>query len=336
MNVEDPLTGLWLSKNKYKNYDRTNIENSNISKHQKPMRPTGKIIPIRGQYQVDLAFFTQYKRFNKGKHIMMNLIHLKSRYLYSFLYKKKSETSDLLIDIIPQLDVKMTYLTVDAGSEFLTLRLKKFLKDNDITLEIINKSKKQSGGISSFSFGIVERVNRTIRDLVERFITVSNRTGMDKFRYEDVYHEIITNYNNSIHSSLKTTPKKALNDIIKDKDVNVVDDVIHNKELMENIKSRFPVGSYVRLQEMKNLFDKGATSKFSDETYKVKGHNNLRVILENDDTYLYHELVKASKTTTQTKRQEEQRALRKQATKENFRRKEGIEQSNIMTNRRRN
>ncbi len=48
---------------------------------------------------------------------------------------------------------------------------------------------------------IIERFNRTIRDKINKYM-IAYKTN----RFIDVLPELVENYNNSIHSSIKITP----------------------------------------------------------------------------------------------------------------------------------
>jgi hypothetical protein len=71
------------------------------------MKPTAPIVPSDGEYQVDLAFLNKYASKNENYKVILQLIHLRSRYLYSKLLKKKSEAANALMEIIPTLPIQM-------------------------------------------------------------------------------------------------------------------------------------------------------------------------------------------------------------------------------------
>lgn len=315
--VSSALHGLWLSKRKYKNkvkdisgVDLQNeINQSQIAIHGKVPPAIVPITASPGDYQCDLMF-TDYAKFNGGKGIIINLIHTESRYLYSEMIKTKSAAVDYLTKVIPTLNPKMTQLTVDAGTEFINKKLKDFCDKNNINLIPINKS--LSSG-SSFILGIVERVNRTIRDLTERFITTSGRTGTSKYKFEDIYDDLITNYNTSDHSGINNTPEDLLkayqNPETKQNANLIINTVLPKIKLQEEnkakIRTKFPINSYVYvLSKTKLNYEKGSIAKFDPTPHKVLGYSGYRVIIDSNGTNpaqkqyekkLYHELKPAGK-----------------------------------------
>ena len=50
--------------------------------------------------------------------------------------------------------------------------------------------------------GIVDRFNRTLRDNINKFLTIKHTT-----RYIDNFVSIVNNYNDTYHSSVKKAPR---------------------------------------------------------------------------------------------------------------------------------
>jgi hypothetical protein len=79
-------------------------------------------------------------------------------------------------------------------------------------------------------------------------------------------------------------------------------------------------------------------AKFSDNVYKVMGHAGVRVIVSDPETdeqesYLYHELVPAPAPHSTEKKEETHRILKKEAKAVNVARsekREGIDRQNIL------
>lgn len=190
-----------------------------LSKYRKPMPATAPIEANSGSYQMDLSFENTYATFNSGYKVLLNIVHVQSRFLYSFLLKNKSDCADKLITILPTLEPKVTVLAYDSGLEFVNNKLQNFLNNNGIISIVSNKHSKT--GASSTSLSIVERVNATIRMLIERYIAYAVASGLNKgtskFSYINAYPLLIKQYNNSIHRSLGMTPADALAAILDPK-----------------------------------------------------------------------------------------------------------------------
>ena len=87
---------------------------------------------------------------------------------------------------------KPTLIESDKGSEFVNNRLKKLFSDNSIKL-YDTKIKTE--------VGVVERFNRTLRSLFERFIQLKGT-----YSFVDHLPEILKQYNNKVHSTTGYKP----------------------------------------------------------------------------------------------------------------------------------
>lgn len=323
--ILNPRTGLWLSNYKYRLRDNTDqlqhkINQTLLSQHRRVPQAVAPITGDLGEYQVDLMFVNLYAKFNGGNKVILNLVNVPTRFLYSKLLKNKSQAAQTLIELIPTLNPPMTRLRLDAGTEFLNKTLSDFLQSNNITVDIVNKNKSgDTETLSSFSLAIVERVNKTVRDLIERYITTSKQTGMKKYQYQNVFNDLIANYNNSPHAELKMTPQEALTALthqlpnLKTTKQKFDSDYVQlriaeakkmqrQQQLQLKIQKNFPLNSYVRiLAGGKKRFEKSSVAKFSEALYKVIGHIGYRLKLEAPDgsttTRLYHQVTAAAAPT---------------------------------------
>lgn len=69
-------------------------------------------------------FVNDYAKFIKGLQIILNLIHVPSRFLYSVLLRAKGDSADALIELIPTLNPPMAIIRIDNGTEFVNNKLK--------------------------------------------------------------------------------------------------------------------------------------------------------------------------------------------------------------------
>ena len=97
--------------------------------------------------------------------------------------------------------------------------------------------------------------------VAERFIrTLKNK--LYKNVYYDVLDDIVNEYNNTKHSTIKMKPI----DVGDNKRVYIDE---HNEK-----DSRFKVGDRVRISKFKNIFAKGYTSNWSSEIFIVDKIND--------------------------------------------------------------
>ena len=82
----------------------------------------------------------------------------------------------------------------------------------------------------------------------------------------DVLDEMVMQYNNTEHSSIKTKPVEASEKKNENKVwLNLYDDRIYDQE----IKPKFRVDDKVRITKKKGLFEKGYTPRWSEEVFTV-------------------------------------------------------------------
>jgi hypothetical protein len=205
-----------------------------------------------------------YKNYNNGYSILLNIIEGTSKYLYSYPLKSKKDVYSAFKDLIEEKKVKIANLTTDAGSEFISKKLKELLKKHSI--HFFNTKKK------SF-VSPVERVNKTMRELIERYLTGIEQFEGKRYRWIDVYPELVANYNNSYHSSIKTTPalmstESAFIDRVKHRLQKRASSI----QLENEIERKFKPGGFVRIREKKDKFEKSAVGNWSNKLYKIESY----------------------------------------------------------------
>ena len=116
---------------------------------------------------------------------------------------------------------------------------------------------------------VAERFIRTIKSKIYKHMTsISKNVYIDKL--EDIVHE----YNNTYHRTIKMKP------------IDVKDNIYINidKEVNDN-DPKFKVGDYVRISKYKNIFAKGYTLNWSEEVFVIKEIKNTVPW-----TYVIHDL----------------------------------------------
>ena len=153
---------------------------------------------------------------------------------------------------------KPNKIWVDQGNEFYNRVFKKWLSDNDIII------------YSTFNEGksvVAERFIRTLKNKLYKHMTATGKNV-----YYDVLDDIVNEYNNTKHSTMKMKPEDVKND---NKRVYIDE---HNEEdttkLSSSERSRFKVGDRVRISKFKNIFAKGYTPNWSREIFIVNKIND--------------------------------------------------------------
>ena len=138
---------------------------------------------------------------------------------------------------------------VDKGSEFYNNSFKKWLKDNNIEMySIPNKEKSVA----------TERFIRTLKNKIYKYMTT-----ISKNVYIDKLNDIVNEYNNTYHRTIKMKPVD-----IKDKTYIDFEKEVNGKD------PKFKVGDRLRISKYKNTFAKGYMPNWSEEVFVIKKVKN--------------------------------------------------------------
>ena len=199
---------------------------------------------------VDLADTKLLSKQNKGIKYFLCSIDLYSKYAFvvSLKDRKGINITNAFKKIIKQSGRKPNKIWVDQGSEFYNQDFKKWLSNNGIIMySTYNEGKSV----------VVERFIRTLKNKLYKHLTTTSKNV-----YYDVLNDIVNEYNNTKHSTIK----------IKSKDVKD-DEGVHIDEHNEK-SARFNVGDRVRISKLKNIFAKGYTRNWSKEIVIVNKIND--------------------------------------------------------------
>ena len=240
-------------KNVLKNIDNKQIFNKKVDK--------SLIIPIishPGSYMADITFYYQYKKNNNGYEALITIININSRKAY--VYPIKNKTTKSIIESFTTFINKVKNINTiqtDEGSEWISKEFKNLLKNNNIYHKIYNKN------ISKNAMSNIESFNKTIRNLIDQYITTYKTN-----KYIDVLPKLVENYNNSIHSSINRSPnsitKKDEKDIYK-KQLEKYNEVV--KKI--HIDNSFFIDDKVRIIKSRGPFKKGMKQRYSKTIYKI-------------------------------------------------------------------
>ena len=171
---------------------------------------------------------------------------------YAFVVPLKDKKGISIVNafnkIIKQSKRKPNKIWVDQAGEFYNHNFKKWLSDNDIIM------------YSTYNEGKSVAVERFIRTLKNKLYKHMTATG--KNVYYDVLDDIVNEYNNTEHNTIKMKPID-----VGDNKIVYIDE--HNEK-----NSRFKVGDRVRISKFKNIFAKGYTANWSKEIFAVDKIND--------------------------------------------------------------
>jgi hypothetical protein len=262
---------------------------------------------IDNQWQADLVEMREYSNENNNYNYLLTVIDCFSKYAWAKPIKKKNSEEIVKSFELIFRERKPSKLQTDKGKEFINKTFQNYLKQNNIIWFSTD---------SEFKASIVERFNRTLKTKMWKFFTqVGNR------KWIDIVDDLVYNYNNSFHNSIKMTPKEGS---IRSNE-KIVYHNLYPSKIFVNKLSKFKIGDTVRISKHKSTFDKGYLPNWTTEiftvskvlntnpiSYKIKDYNNEEVtgifyeqelvkINKQDQDY---EVEKIIKTRTKNKKKE--------------------------------
>ena len=195
---------------------------------------------------VDLADMQLISKHNKGTRYLLCVIYLFSKYAWVVPLKDKKGVRfvNAFEKILDSSKRKPNKIWVDQGSEFYNNVFKKLLKDNDISM------------YSTYTEGtsVAERFIITLKNQIYKHLT-----AISKNVYFDVLDDIIDEYNNTYHKTIKMKP------------IDVGDDSFAEYNEKSNEKDpKFKVVDHARISKFKNVFAKGYTYKRGEDFFIIK------------------------------------------------------------------
>ena len=169
------------------------------SLHRETKKPKKRncffIYKLRQQIQADLIDVSALEKANSGYKFLFTAIDMFSKKLVCFPMKNKTgqETCKVLKRLIK--DMKPKQLFTDSGKEFCNHQVQQFLEAENIKHVTASSDLKCSG---------VERVNKTLQMKLYKYMTEMNSDS-----YISVLNDIVSSYNESIHTSIEMSPIDA-------------------------------------------------------------------------------------------------------------------------------
>ena len=91
----------------------------------------------------------------------------------------------------------------------------------------------------------------------------------------DVLPELVEDYNNTVHSSIKMTPIEASK---KKNELTVWRNLYPDRYKIYDLTPKFSVGDKVRITKEKDVFEKGYTTRWKEEIFKIKEIQNTNPV----------------------------------------------------------
>lgn len=208
---------------------------------------------VNDTYQIDLVEMIPYAKQNKNFKYILTIIDIFSKYSWAITVKTKSskDVTRAMCKIIESGNVPKN-IQSDKGKEFYNSDFKQLMNRHNINLYSSHSILKAS---------IVERFNRTLKTKMWKQLHLNG-----SYKWIDILPELIDTYNNTKHSTIRMTPKRAHtgNKKIEQHLLNTVYNYKINLKL-----PKFQAGDHVRVSKQKHLFEKGYTANWTGEIFKI-------------------------------------------------------------------
>lgn len=226
----------------------------------KPIRkrfPRRKVFvtDIDEQWQADLVDMQEFAKFNENFKHLLTIIDCFSKYAWVIPLKHKTGEELKNAFELVFLTRKPVKLQTDKGTEFYNSKVTKLLKDNGIEL---------FSSESLFKACIVERFNRTLK---ERMWKVFSHTN--SYVWINILPDLVNNYNNSYHRSIKMSPTEASKPENSHKVFNNLYPIKESDQSKTEVDTRLKVGDKVRISRYKTVFDKGYLPNWTTEIFVI-------------------------------------------------------------------
>ena len=100
-------------------------------------------------------------------------------------------------------------------------------------------------------------------------------TDNNTYTYIDILPDLVEDYNNTVHSSTKLTPVEASK---KKNELTVWRNLYPDRLKIHDLTPKFSVGDEVRISKKKKTFEKGYTTRWTEEIFTITKIQNTNPI----------------------------------------------------------
>ena len=257
---------------------------------------------IDEQWQADLADMSLLAKENNGNHFILTVIDIFSRYAWARPLKNKTAkgVAAAFNSIFREGRVPERIQT-DKGKEFLNVDVRATFARWNIESMIIESATKAA---------LVERFNRTLKNKLYRYFTMTNKQN-----WTHVLQKTVHAYNHSVHRSIGCKPAD-----VTPANADEVREKAFKRRPESKRKSDVKVGDNVRISKVRHAFARGYLPNWTEEiftvvsinrkttpiSYKLKDYNGevikgsfyreeIEPVTHDDDTYLVEKVLQTEK-----------------------------------------
>ena len=198
-------------------------------------------------WAADLVDMQAFSKFNRGIKYLLAVIDVFSKYGWLVPLKDKTGKSVAMALKTIFKERQLEKMSVDKGKEF-------YNKDVKELVELYSTENEEKSSV-------VERWIRTMKERMWKYFTDNNMN-----RYVDVLPDLVKGYNNTRHSSIKMTPVEASQ---KKNELGVWRTLYPDHLEIRDINPEFSVGDKVRISKKKKTFEKGYTTRWTEEIFTI-------------------------------------------------------------------
>ena len=192
-------------------------------------------------WAADLVDMQMFSKFNHGVNYLLAVIDVFSK--YGWLIPLKDKTGKSVASVFKTIfeERKPEKMWVDKGKEF-------YNKDVKDLIELYSTENEEKSSV-------VEKWIRTMKEKMWKYFSAKSTNV-----YINVLSDLVKEYNNTRHSSIKMTPVKASK---KENELTVWRNLYPEHLEIRDINPKFSVGDKVRISKKKKTFEKGYTTRWT-------------------------------------------------------------------------
>ena len=317
--------GIKITKKEIDDFLASRVEQQQTTIQSNRKKLLGKIVAYRplSLIQMDIFDMQNYTRTNKGYKYILCIIDVFTRKVWTYAMKKKDNDNvqESFKKFLQQSGIQNntpTILMSDNDSTFINKSFQEILEKNKIIHQpnIID---------DHHALGLIDRFARTIKTIFTRLFV---QTKSDN--WIDHIDEIVGNYNNNGHTAIDNIKP---NDAFLKKNLKKIYNINYEKSLFNISVSDIDVNDKVRIK-LKGKFRKGTDARYTDEVYTVTKVRGNSITLDDDKVYKRSSLLIVPKTTVTDEKNVIVRVQRQNKIERNIQ-QEGLDLSNIVSNKRR-
>ena len=198
-------------------------------------------------WAADLADMKAFSKFNQEFKFLLLVIDIFIK--YGWILPLKDKTGKSVASALKTIfeERKLEKMWVDKDKEF-------YNKDVKGLIELYSTENEEKSSV-------VERWIRTMKEKMWKYFTDNNT-----YVYIDILPDLVKDYNNTKHSSIKMTPVEASE---KKNEFTVWKNLYPNRLDILHINPKFSVGDKVRISKKKKTFEKGYTTRWTEEVLTI-------------------------------------------------------------------